>query len=65
MSTGKRYKFIGSSFGVQTGVGSPVDVTAATELIVSPPWQGDALLVPGHAVQLQMWPPDPHPLRFS
>jgi EAL domain-containing protein (putative c-di-GMP-specific phosphodiesterase class I) len=43
----------------------PVDVTAATELIVSPPWQGDALLIPGHAVQLQMWPPDPHPLRFS
>jgi diguanylate cyclase (GGDEF)-like protein/PAS domain S-box-containing protein len=43
----------------------PVDVTAATELIVSPPWQGDALLIPGHAVQLKMWPPDPHPLRFS
>jgi diguanylate cyclase (GGDEF)-like protein/PAS domain S-box-containing protein len=43
----------------------PVDVTAATELIVSAPWQGDALLIPGHAVQLQMWPPDPHPLRFS
>jgi EAL domain-containing protein (putative c-di-GMP-specific phosphodiesterase class I) len=43
----------------------PVDVTAATELIVSPPWQGDAFLIPGHAVQLKMWPPDPHPLRFS
>jgi diguanylate cyclase (GGDEF)-like protein/PAS domain S-box-containing protein len=42
-----------------------VDVSAATELIVSSPWSSDALLIPGHAVQLQMWPPDPHPLRFS
>jgi len=30
MSSGKRYKFIGSSFGVQTGLGSPVDVTGAS-----------------------------------
>ncbi len=30
MSTGKRYKFTGSSFGVQTGFGSPVTVTGAS-----------------------------------
>jgi diguanylate cyclase (GGDEF)-like protein/PAS domain S-box-containing protein len=42
-----------------------VDVSSATELIAASPWRDDALFLPGHAVQLQMWPPDPHPLRFS
>jgi diguanylate cyclase (GGDEF)-like protein/PAS domain S-box-containing protein len=43
----------------------PVDVATATELIVSSPWRNDALFMPGHAVQLHMWPPDTHALRVS
>jgi diguanylate cyclase (GGDEF)-like protein/PAS domain S-box-containing protein len=47
----------------------PVDVSAATELIASSPWCNDAFVVPGHAVQLQMWPvdvlPAPFPARVS
>ncbi len=39
----------------------PVDVTAATGLIASSPWRADAPSVPGTAVQLQMWPTEPHP----
>jgi len=31
MSSGKRYKFIGSTFGVQTGFGSPVVITGISQ----------------------------------
>jgi predicted signal transduction protein with EAL and GGDEF domain len=43
----------------------PVDASTATELIVASPWRDDALFSPGHAVQLQMWPTESHPLRVS
>jgi diguanylate cyclase (GGDEF)-like protein/PAS domain S-box-containing protein len=43
----------------------PVDVSTATELIAASPWRDDALFSPGHAVQLQMWPAESHPLRVS
>ena len=43
----------------------PVDVAAATELIASSPWRDDDLSMSGTAIQLQMWPADPHPLRVS
>jgi predicted signal transduction protein with EAL and GGDEF domain len=43
----------------------PVDMSAATAMIASAPWLDDARLLPGHAVQLHMWPSDAHPLRVS
>jgi EAL domain-containing protein (putative c-di-GMP-specific phosphodiesterase class I) len=43
----------------------PVDASTATELIAASPWRDDALFSPGHAVQLQMWPTESHPLRVS
>ena len=43
----------------------PVDMSTATELIASAPWLDDARLLPGHAVQLRMWPSDAHSLRVS
>jgi len=41
----------------------PVDEKAATALIASPPWRGSHPALPGTAVQLQMWPTDPHVVR--
>jgi len=32
-------------------------------LIASPPWRGSHPALPGTAVQLQMWPTDPHVVR--
>jgi EAL domain-containing protein (putative c-di-GMP-specific phosphodiesterase class I) len=43
----------------------PVDMSAATAMIASAPWLDDARFLPGHAVQLHMWPSDAHPLRVS
>jgi predicted signal transduction protein with EAL and GGDEF domain len=43
----------------------PVDMTTATGLIASSPWRDDDLCLPGNAVQLHMWPADPHPIRVS
>ena len=43
----------------------PVDVTTATGLIASAPWRADSSALPGNAVQLQMWPPEPRFLRVS
>jgi diguanylate cyclase (GGDEF)-like protein/PAS domain S-box-containing protein len=43
----------------------PVDVSAATRLITSSPWPNDALFLPGHAVQLHMWPSDAVSSRVS
>ena len=43
----------------------PVDMSAATAMIASAPWLDDARFLPGHAVQLHMWPSDSHPLRVS
>ena len=43
----------------------PVDTATATGLISSSPWRDDDLCLPGHAVQLHMWPADPHPIRVS
>jgi diguanylate cyclase (GGDEF)-like protein/PAS domain S-box-containing protein len=43
----------------------PVDMSAATAMIASAPWLDDARLLPGHAVQLHMWPAGVHPLRVS
>ena len=44
----------------------PVDTTTATGLIASSPWRDDDLcLLPGNAVQLNMWPTDTHPTRVS
>ena len=43
----------------------PVDVSRATELIASAPWRDDARFMPGHAVQLHMWPSDAHSVRVS
>jgi diguanylate cyclase (GGDEF)-like protein/PAS domain S-box-containing protein len=41
----------------------PVDEKAATNLIASPPWRGSQPTLPGTAVQLQMWPTEPHLVR--
>lgn len=43
----------------------PVDVSTATGLIASNPWRDEACGMPGHAVQLHMWPPDARSLRVS
>ena len=43
----------------------PVEMSAATAMIASAPWLDDARLLPGHAVQLHMWPSGAHPLRVS
>jgi diguanylate cyclase (GGDEF)-like protein/PAS domain S-box-containing protein len=44
----------------------PVDFATATGLIASSPWRGDKHCAPGSAVQLQMWPVEPHePARVS
>jgi diguanylate cyclase (GGDEF)-like protein/PAS domain S-box-containing protein len=43
----------------------PVDTSTATGLIASSPWREDDPCLPGHAVQLHMWPADPHPIRVS
>jgi diguanylate cyclase (GGDEF)-like protein/PAS domain S-box-containing protein len=43
----------------------PVDMSTATGLIASSPWRDDDLRLLGSAVQLQMWPSDPHPTRVS
>ena len=43
----------------------PVDTTAATALIASSPWRDDDLCLHGNAVQLLMWPTDPHQTRVS
>ena len=37
-----------------------VDVTEATGLIASPPWRTNSPILPGTAVQLQMWPTELH-----
>jgi EAL domain-containing protein (putative c-di-GMP-specific phosphodiesterase class I) len=41
----------------------PVDEKAAASMIASPPWRGNQPTLPGTAVQLQMWPPEPHLVR--
>jgi diguanylate cyclase (GGDEF)-like protein/PAS domain S-box-containing protein len=41
----------------------PVDVTAATVLIASPPWRATPPPPTGTAVQLQMWPPETPVIR--
>lgn len=43
----------------------PVDTSAATKLIASSPWLDDDLGLAGSAVQLQMWPADPHSTPVS
>jgi diguanylate cyclase (GGDEF)-like protein/PAS domain S-box-containing protein len=37
-----------------------VDVAEATGLISAPPWRANSPMLPGTAVQLQMWPTEPH-----
>jgi diguanylate cyclase (GGDEF)-like protein/PAS domain S-box-containing protein len=56
---------IGCEFAQGFYFSRPVDMPAATAMIASAPWRDDARLLPGHAVQLHMWPSDAHPLRVS
>ncbi len=42
-----------------------IDASAATELIVSAPWRDSGRFLPGHAVQLHMWPSEAAALRVS
>jgi EAL domain-containing protein (putative c-di-GMP-specific phosphodiesterase class I) len=56
---------IGCEFAQGFYFSRPVDMSTATGLIASSPWRDDDLRLPGSAVQLQMWPSDPHPTRIS